>query len=1081
MFLKRHDHGTIDLSLDVRDQQYWNPAALRSLEHALNVSALAFEPICGLLAVGTSDGTITLIGRPGVEVTLTLPDPLSVKSLHISAPTFKLVCLDARSQLHVWDLSYFGRPKYETSARFDQANSLTISPSHAHAFVSLQSGEIRTYDLACLRKSPYSMPNLWALYAEKMTASGLPDASNPTSSIAFETVVHPRNLNLLFIVYGGGIVLSDLTARGIIRVYELVLPPGAPGGAGYGAPDILTQRRPEVTCMTIHPSGHFFAVGYGDGTIAFWAVEDEDQPILVRTLDDSDVNIVNAVELESRLAEAKSQGHDRGYDREPIFKLAWCSFENSSDPRGGNTALVILGGLGPSSASGVSVHWLPAFNPAEPPATASTALHPAIRSAMRDSVEPSQTYFYYVEGVVQDFLLVPRNNPHFAGARDPIAILLTRESVGNTRVVDAFQFPPVLQRPEEDTFESKDKDGENPDNDTLADLASTLQAMTVNDDPQQLHLPSCLSNASSGMHSGRLYTLDREAYQKFISGYSGETNILPLNAGFAWCDQKESGMSKYQPARVLITSHLNRSVQMWDVSPQLLLSARPTPVQYRFPHPLPQLRIDLEPILTDAIVMKRLSKSDSNVQSLEFAPDSLDCVIILTTGEILVESLKSSTGEQHLNYLEVEDEELISLQHLPSIPSSRYFPVLLLSPHKGRVTACGLLAAAYEDGSLYVVDFRNCQIIFRLDAKAKRRHSSLFSHHAENDSIIQLLWTVSPTASDPVLHVRLVSARESGSSEVFTLQQSQDSSWSCTGEPVKLDLPAHLTGLFVIDKKKGTQYHANRRRLNESRISPPTDGPQALLVAVGAKGARSHVDLDGPRIGKVDWSSKMGKVLSVQIVERLGSHALVVFTEHQEACAYSLPDLEPMHTLSLPVVSTLPLSVDYTGDFIAWGKHPQSGIIQRATYGTLFNFHRVNTLPDIDLLSTKPVVPAQPQTVSVGPASLLGSWFNFSGGTMTGEQIDALLGGPDRPKIQLQQKPTTSGPPGTQASQAKAEAAAAQSNLYSRLTSALGERGEALGDLEDRFNSLEQGSRSMVDQAKKLAAEQTARNWFKFS
>ncbi|THV07456.1 WD40 containing snare-dependent exocytosis protein [Dendrothele bispora CBS 962.96] len=1080
MFLKRHDHATTDLSIDVRESQYWKPAALRSWEHLLNVSALAFEPICGLLAVGTSDGNIVLLGRPGVEVTVTLPDPLPVKSLQISAFTSKLVCLDVKNQLHIWDLSHFGRPKYLVSAKYDQANSLTISPSHAHAFICLQSGEIRTYDLACLRKSPFTMPNMWALYAEKMAASGLSEASNPTSRIAFETVVHPRDLNLLFIVYGGGIVLSDLTARNTLRVFELVLPPGAPGGFGYGAPDILTQRRPEVTCMAIHPSGHLFAVGHADGSIAFWAVEDEDQPVSVRTLDDIDVHTVNAVELESRLSEA------RGPDaREPIFKLAWCSFPNSSDSRGGDTALVVLGGLGSTEASGVTVYWLPAFNPPEPPVTASTSMHPSIRAAMRDSSMPSKSYFYYVDGTVQDFLLVPRNDPHFSGANDPITILLTREGAGGSRVVDAFQFPPpVFRDSEEETGDQSNLDKDNT-NDTLADLASTLQAMKVDDDPQQLQLPGYLSNASKGMIGGDLYRLDRDAYQKVTEddGIKSE-KMLPLKAGFAWCDQKESGMTKYQPTRLLVTRHANLSVQMWDVSPQLLLSVRPTPIQYHFPHPLLKLEIDVTYILSDPVVLKNMSGGGSSVQSVELTPETLDCAIVLTTGEVVIEGLLSN-AETRPSHVDLVDKELTSLRHLPALSGSKYSPLLLLAPLKGSVLATamadlGLLAVAYEDGSLYAIDVIKSRVILRLDTKEKR-HSSILSFHTDKDPINQLLWTLSPTSTDLTFRVRLIAAHESGSCQVFTFIQGQE--WVCNDEPHKLDIPSHPIALFVLDKKNGARCHANRRRLNDSHPIPSNSEPRTFFVAAGSKGARVHSDIDGHRVGKVDWNSKMGKILSVQVVERLGSFALVAFTEHQEACAYSLPDLEFMHNLSLPVVSSLPLSVDDTGDFIAWGKHPGSGIVQRASYGTLFDFHRVNTLPAVDLMSIKPVIPAQPQLVSIGPASLLGSWFKF-GASTTGEQIDALLGGPDRPKISSPKTPASvpqTNEERAKASQMNAEAAAAQSSLYSRLTSALEERGQMLGDLEDRFNVLEQGSRSMVDQAKRLAAEQTTKSWFKFS
>jgi len=48
------------------------------------------------------------------------------------------------------------------------------------------------------------------------------------------------------------------------------------------------------------------------------------------------------------------------------------------------------------------------------------------------------------------------------------------------------------------------------------------------------------------------------------------------------------------------------------------------------------------------------------------------------------------------------------------------------------------------------------------------------------------------------------------------------------------------------------------------------------------------------------------------------------------------------------------------------------------------------------------------------------------------------------------------------------------------LTMAMNERGQVLGELEETFSSLEQGSRSMLTQAKRLAAEQTAKSWFGF-
>lgn len=70
-----------------------------------------------------------------------------------------------------------------------------------------------------------------------------------------------------------------------------------------------------------------------------------------------------------------------------------------------------------------------------------------------------------------------------------------------------------------------------------------------------------------------------------------------------------------------------------------------------------------------------------------------------------------------------------------------------------------------------------------------------------------------------------------------------------------------------------------------------------------------------------------------------------------------------------------------------WTRHPPSGTMNQATYATLFDSRRAYTLPDIEL--TKPTISPQPQPVSLGPTSLLSSWFRF-GQSMTGDQLDEL-------------------------------------------------------------------------------------------
>ncbi|KAF8078965.1 hypothetical protein FPV67DRAFT_1663632 [Lyophyllum atratum] len=497
MFQRHSNVVYMDLSLDLRDPDDWQAGPLRTLDYPLNITTFATEPISGLLAIGTAGGVVYAFGGAGVETRLTLPDMVGVRFLHFATSSFQLVCFDDNNMLHIWDLGSYGRPKLAKSVRFDPTNSITLSPCHSHVFLALNSGEIRTYDLTCLRKSPYTMPNMWKLYEDKLFASGGSYTPTPESRRLVETVIHPRDLNRLFVAYGGGVVLTDLTKRITTRVYELVLPPGAPGGFGYGSRDILTHRRPDVTTLAIHPSAHFFVVGYSDGSLAFWAVDDEEKPLLVRTLDDLDVNLVDTGRLDECITQRKRGEAVLPPEREPIFKLSWSGFSNSSDPRGGKTALAILGGLNPGEAAGLTVIQLPPSilqNRQAPtsPNSQQPSLHLDMRKAMRDSLDPVESYFYFTQGVVQDFLLIPRKSPHFAGSFDPVAVLLLTEGEGGTRTVEAYQYPPSV-------FSSTDSRSPAPAQqadtkkdalESLADdLADTLQSLQNNDEPQHLILP----------------------------------------------------------------------------------------------------------------------------------------------------------------------------------------------------------------------------------------------------------------------------------------------------------------------------------------------------------------------------------------------------------------------------------------------------------------------------------------------------------------------------------------------------------------------------------------------------------------
>jgi hypothetical protein len=489
--------------------------------------------------------------------------------------------------------------------------------------------------------------------------------------------------------------------------------------------DLLTHRRPSVTCLAIHPAGHFFVVGHADGTMAFWAVEDEDRPLFVRTVNDlGEVNLVDGDKVEQYLPSrsATDREHTLSADREPIFKLSWSSFPNSSDPRGGETALTILGGMAVGDGHGVTVQWLPPFNPpAITDASNQNGLHPLLRKAMREAVLPSKSHFYDTVGPTQDFLLLPRCNPHFAAAFDPVSILFLSDSVGDTRAVEAFQFPPpefvspVSAASDDDIKEGSIDSSEQLDaSDTLSeDLASTLRAMSMNDDPRRLKLPPALWNGEGGIVHGEIYKLERDAYETFIVSSDTSDDELPLKGGTAWTSNAkstEATLSKvgdcltsvaeswvsfiiqYQPPRILVTHHRDRSIKFQDISAQILLDANSPFIRKHFPNPLHAFTIDLTLLLTDVTVTMHTSPSfvsKAAVSSVHLAEESFECAVVFKSGELALYQL-NSVARADLIYREAEDKELIIIEHIFVPNNQRYHPYFVLAPALGVVTTCAL-------------------------------------------------------------------------------------------------------------------------------------------------------------------------------------------------------------------------------------------------------------------------------------------------------------------------------------------------------------------------------------------------------
>jgi len=293
-----------------------------------------------------------------------------------------------------------------------------------------------------------------------------------------------------------------------------------------------------VSCTAIHPTGHFFAAGYEDGSIALWATEDEDKPLLVRSIEEVDINLVNEQLLNLSLEPGGNKPSDKPAP-EPIYKLAWSGYSNSSDPRGGTHTLAVLGGGRGQGYSGVTVFSFSAFNPTDGGADPNVTLPPPMRKAMQDCLSNPGVYSYQSERVVSDFLLLPRDTPHFAGNFDPIAIVLVCHGDGDKRSIGITEFPP----PSLEIVPTRPEMARNPSSPTTgsigAELAETILEMQRSSDPERLTLPNLLWTGSSSAVGGEILTLSTATYGSLcLEDLEASWSEYGLRGGAAWMDAK---------------------------------------------------------------------------------------------------------------------------------------------------------------------------------------------------------------------------------------------------------------------------------------------------------------------------------------------------------------------------------------------------------------------------------------------------------------------------------------------------------------------------------------------------------------
>ncbi|KAH8174740.1 hypothetical protein LIA77_06159 [Sarocladium implicatum] len=399
-----------DLSASIRPELFTPDDQAR---YGINsqISCLAYDPIQSLLAIGTNEskygpGKIYVFGQRRVQKILEPPRATSFQELHFSAN--RLVSLDAKSEVGVWDLDTGNRVAAQVVAGRIGKGCMVTDPMLDWAFLGLQNGEVVAYDLdrGSLSRT-FRLPCFWGEREANIRTVGMVGMA-----------LHPRDVGKLLIAYTHGAVVYSFKHNKPVQFYEYHVPAGAPGGNGAGAD---MARRPRLTHALWHPTGTMILTAHEDGSLVFWDPK-EAKVIMARTLTDTHVD------------HPGGDGTGTSF-KEPYSRISWCCKENPED-----SGLLVAGG-----------------QPADAPAQSLTFIELGITPTYATS--SWQILAKYCSGKrhmplnlpqgaqASDYLLLPRLSPHFAGAQDPIAILvqLTSGELITLSFPSGYQISPTNQ------------------------------------------------------------------------------------------------------------------------------------------------------------------------------------------------------------------------------------------------------------------------------------------------------------------------------------------------------------------------------------------------------------------------------------------------------------------------------------------------------------------------------------------------------------------------------------------------------------------------------------------------------------
>ncbi|XP_011654994.1 uncharacterized protein LOC101208658 isoform X2 [Cucumis sativus] len=274
-------------------------------------SILAYDPMQSLLAVGTLDGRIKVLGGDNIEAIFTCPKSLPFKNLEFLHNQGFLVSISNDNEIQVWDLEH--RQLVSTLQWESNITAFSVLFGTCYMYVGSEYAMVAVLKFDAEERKIKQLP----YYLTANVISDVIGVELPDQTSVVGVLLQPCSLgNRLLIAYENGLlVLWDASEDRAVIVRghkDLELTEGNMTNPSTDVTDLELEKEISSLCW-VAGDGSILAVGYVDGDILFWNFSN------VTSSKDQQVN-----QSRNNVVKLQLSSSNR---RLPVIILRWCPSE----------------------------------------------------------------------------------------------------------------------------------------------------------------------------------------------------------------------------------------------------------------------------------------------------------------------------------------------------------------------------------------------------------------------------------------------------------------------------------------------------------------------------------------------------------------------------------------------------------------------------------------------------------------------------------------------------------------------------------------------------------------------------------